>query len=73
MPGIIGYGSSPSRCGPSLALDTDGQSRDIPASGAIASWTRRVLKKCAWTDKQSVGLLARHACEGRVPRRKPYK
>ena len=24
-----------SRCGPSLALDADGQSRDIPASGAI--------------------------------------
>ena len=34
-PYIIGYGSSPSRCGRSLALDTDGQSRDIPASGAI--------------------------------------
>src|ERR1700747_1393923 len=34
-PCIIGDGSSPSRCGPSLALDTDGQSRDIPASDAI--------------------------------------
>jgi len=34
-PCIIGYGSSPSRCGPSLALDADGQSRDIPASDAI--------------------------------------
>jgi hypothetical protein len=34
-PCIIGYGSSPSRCGPSLSLDTDGQSRDIPASDAI--------------------------------------
>jgi hypothetical protein len=34
-PYIIGYGSSPSRCGPSLSLDTDGQSRDIPASDAI--------------------------------------
>jgi hypothetical protein len=34
-PGIIGYGSSPSRCGPSLSLDADGQSRDIPASDAI--------------------------------------
>ena len=34
-PCIIGYGSSPSRCGPSLARDTDGQSRDIPASDAI--------------------------------------
>src|ERR1700738_4478240 len=45
-PCIIGYGSSPSRCGPSLSLDTDGQSRDIPASDAIllrvmCSWTRR--------------------------------
>jgi hypothetical protein len=30
-----GYGSSPSRCGPSLSLNTDGQSRDIPASDAI--------------------------------------
>src|SRR5258708_6752645 len=34
-PCITGYGSSPSRCGPSLALDPDGQSRDIPASDAI--------------------------------------
>src|SRR5216684_2072936 len=34
-PCVIGYGSSPSRCGPSLSLDTDGQSRDIPASDAI--------------------------------------
>ena len=34
-PCIIGYGSSPSRCGPSLALDADGQSRDIPSSNAI--------------------------------------
>jgi hypothetical protein len=34
-PCIIGYGSSPSRCGPSLSLDTDGQSRDIPSSDAI--------------------------------------
>jgi hypothetical protein len=34
-PCIIGYGSSPSRCGPSLSLNADGQSRDIPASDAI--------------------------------------
>src|SRR5215831_10827323 len=34
-PYIIGYGSSPSRCGPSLARNADGQSRDIPASDAI--------------------------------------
>ena len=33
---IIGYrGSSPSRCGPSLARDADGQTRDLPASDAI--------------------------------------
>ncbi len=41
--GNIGYGSSPSRCGPSLSLDTDGQSRDIPASDAILL---RVM--CSW-------------------------
>src|SRR5438270_13888786 len=34
-PCIIGYGSSPSRCGPSLSRDTDGQTRDLPASGAL--------------------------------------
>src|SRR5215467_3453634 len=34
-PCIIGYGSSPSRCGPSLSRDADGQSRDLPASDAI--------------------------------------
>src|SRR3974390_253457 len=34
-PCIIGYDSSSSRCGPSLALDADGQSRDLPASDAI--------------------------------------
>src|ERR1700724_1405621 len=34
-PYIIGYGSSPSRCGPSLSLDADGQTRDLPASDAI--------------------------------------
>src|SRR5262249_53842843 len=34
-PCIIGYGSSPSRCGPSLAHDADGQTRDLPASDAI--------------------------------------
>src|SRR3984893_6476967 len=43
-PCIIGYGSSPSRCGPSLSLDTDGRSRDIPASDAILL---RVM--CSWT------------------------
>src|SRR4029077_18818148 len=32
---IIGYGSSPSRCGPSLSRDADGQTRDLPASGAL--------------------------------------
>ena len=36
--------SSPSRCGPSLSLDTDGQSGDIPASDAILL---RVM--CSWT------------------------
>src|SRR5262249_11936188 len=34
-PCIIGYGSSPSRCGPSLSPDADGQTRDLPASDAI--------------------------------------
>src|SRR3974390_1788242 len=34
-PSIIGYGSSPSRCGPSLSRDADGQARDLPASDAI--------------------------------------
>src|SRR5215469_5819604 len=34
-PFIIGYGSSPSRCGPSLSRDADGQTRDLPASDAI--------------------------------------
>jgi hypothetical protein len=31
-PFVIGYGSSPSRCGPSLSRDADGQTRDLPAS-----------------------------------------
>ena len=34
-PCIIGYGFSPSRCGPSLSRDTDGRTRDLPASDAI--------------------------------------
>src|SRR6266699_3628316 len=34
-PCIIGYGSSPSQCGPSLSRDADGQTRDLPASDAI--------------------------------------
>src|SRR5580693_5864118 len=34
-PFIIGYGSSPPRCGPSLSRDADGQTRDLPASDAI--------------------------------------
>src|SRR6516165_9038717 len=36
-PCIIGYGSSPSRCGPpySAPLNDGGQTRDIPGSGAI--------------------------------------
>ena len=34
-PYIIGYGSSPSRCGPSLSRDADGQTRDLPASDTI--------------------------------------
>src|SRR6202043_3013631 len=34
-PCIIGYGSSPSRCGPSLSRNADGQTRDLPASDAI--------------------------------------
>jgi hypothetical protein len=36
-PYITGYGSSPSRCGPSLSRDTDGRTRDLPASDAIPS------------------------------------
>src|SRR5712692_6068877 len=34
-PCITGYGSSPSRCGPSLSRDADGQTRDLPASDAF--------------------------------------
>src|SRR5947208_3050010 len=34
-PCIIGYGSSPPRCGPSLSRDADGRTRDLPASDAI--------------------------------------
>src|SRR6266480_1420912 len=34
-PCIIGYGSLPSQCGPSLSRDADGQTRDLPASDAI--------------------------------------
>src|ERR1700730_10891011 len=34
-PFIIGYGSSPSRYGPSLSRNADGQTRDLPASDAI--------------------------------------
>src|ERR1700687_5473552 len=34
-PCIIGYGSSPSRCGPSLSLDADGQTRGLPGSDTI--------------------------------------
>ena len=34
-PYIIGYGSSPSRCGPSAHATSDGQTRDLPASDAI--------------------------------------
>src|SRR5207302_6790240 len=34
-PFVIGYGSSPSRCGPSLSRDADGQTRDLPASDAF--------------------------------------
>jgi hypothetical protein len=34
-PCIIGYGSSPSRCGPSLSRDADGQTRDLPGSDTI--------------------------------------
>src|SRR6516164_6550988 len=34
-PCITGDGSSPSRCGPSLSRDADGQTRDLPASDAI--------------------------------------
>jgi len=33
-PCIIGYGSSPSRCGPATARRS-GQTRDLPASDAI--------------------------------------
>src|ERR1700720_2221055 len=56
-PCIIGYGSPPSRCGPSLSLDTDGQSRDIPASDAILL---RVM--CSWTPagRQCLALTALH-------------
>jgi hypothetical protein len=35
VPCIIGYDSSSSRCGPSLSRDADGQTRDLPAAGAI--------------------------------------
>src|SRR5262245_16588469 len=34
-PCIIGYGSSPSRCGPSLSRDADDQTRDLPGSDTI--------------------------------------
>src|SRR5262249_5762842 len=34
-PCIIGYGSSPSRCGPSRSRDADGRTRDLPGSDAI--------------------------------------
>ena len=34
-PCIIGYGSSPSRCGPSRSRNSDGQTRDLPGSDAI--------------------------------------
>src|SRR5208337_2502539 len=34
-PCIIGYGSSPSRCGPSLSRNSHGQTRYLPASDAI--------------------------------------
>src|SRR5204863_9388695 len=34
-PCIIGYGSSPSRCGPSLARNADGRTRDLPGSDTI--------------------------------------
>jgi hypothetical protein len=34
-PCIIGYGSSPSRCGPSLSHNSDGRTRDIPGSDTI--------------------------------------
>src|SRR5919197_6651716 len=34
-PCIIGFGSSPSRCGPSLSRNPDGQTRDLPGSDAI--------------------------------------
>src|SRR5437588_6040749 len=45
-PCIIGYGSSPSRCGPSLSHNSDGRTRDLPASGTIPlhvmwPWTRQ--------------------------------
>ena len=34
-PCIIGFGSSPSRCGPSLSYNSDGRTRDLPASDTI--------------------------------------
>ena len=34
-PCIIGFGSSPSRCGPSAHATSDGQTRDLPGSDAI--------------------------------------
>src|SRR5919197_6421464 len=34
-PCIIGFGSSPSRCGPPYAPHTGGQKRDLPGSDAI--------------------------------------
>src|SRR6476661_5805778 len=34
-PCIIGFGSSPPRCGPSRSRNSDGQTRDLPGSDAI--------------------------------------
>ena len=54
-PCIIGYDSSSSRCGPSLARNADGQPRDLPASDAIRlhvmwPWTpagrQHLAKRC---------------------------
>src|SRR5713226_3854378 len=58
-PCIIGYGSSPSRCGPSLSLDTDGQTRDLPASDAILL---HVMWPSTPAGRQHLALRCRTCC-----------
>ena len=56
-PCIIGYGSSPSRCGPSLSRDADGQTWDLPASDAILlhvmwPWTPAGRRHLAFVEER---------------------